>query len=84
MGEIDSSKVVKYMFLVICVALLVSVSVLVINVRSGVTSEFVCVEKELGCYKHECTIFGCGKLEVDVNSSQCELKEEICREWGFR
>lgn len=30
------------------------------------------------CYKTECTVWGCGKIRVDIDSTQCELVERSC------
>lgn len=30
------------------------------------------------CYKTECTVWGCEKIEVDIDSEQCEIKKDKC------
>jgi len=42
-----------------------------------------CSGNETNCYKTECNIWGCGKVQVDMDSAQCEIKRDECS-WRWR
>lgn len=62
----------KYNFSWMVVILIVLVIFLVMAYR------IECVEAYYGCTKTVCNFWGCRHAEVDIDSPQCELKEDIC------
>lgn len=45
--------------------------------------DIVCFRQAPTCFKTVCTFWGCGLVEVDIDSSSCEKKDIKCVEAGF-
>lgn len=63
------------LYLIVFIILIISLIMALSNIDNQLEGCYPKIEK---CYKTECTVWSCGRINVDVTSPQCETKYVTC------